>query len=196
MLLTERHIDGYMHGLNIRYLTPIQQQQLQHYFQPPADQQKEHVNPFQQEQVKRYQQQLDAEKKQQQLLNQEEGYVVRPAPNSTYGVATFTRTASAIVQKARGAYGLLRRLIPFGGLQQPPPPPETPSPFTHVQQHTVPIIDNPTMFYYQYVKPLLGSETKNSYRKYNPIYIRNFTVRTFVTRNVKQRSSQVPPAGI
>lgn len=176
MLLTSQHMDGHMHGLNLRYLTPIQQQQLQHYFYPPGPEQHDRVNPFEQERIERYQQQVEAEKKQQELLNQEEGYVVRPEQGNPFGVSTFTRSAGAIVQKARGAFGQLRRFIPFGGQQKPPPPPEQPSPFANLNQQTAPQINNPSEFYYQFVKPVLGSQTKNAYRKYNPLYIQRLQI--------------------
>lgn len=174
MVLTEQHMDGYLHGLNMRYLTPLHQQQLQHFFRPPGQQQPDHINPFQQQEMERMRQQQEAERKQQELL-QTSGYVVRPEPNSTFGVSTFTRTKDAIVQKARGAMGYLRRFIPFGGQQQPPQQPQ-PSPFANMNQQTAPLIDNPTAFYYQYVKPILGPNTKNAYRKYKHEYINGFQI--------------------
>lgn len=177
MLLTDRHADGNMHGINLRYITPLQQQQLQHYFQPPGRRQEDHINPFQQQRVDRYQEKMQREEElRQQQLQQEEGYVIRPEPGNMFGVATFTRTIRALAQRARGAIGYLRKYIPFGGPRQPPPEPEQPSPFADVSQETMPVIDNPTTFYYQYAKPILKEFAPNAYRKYKPQYVQNLRI--------------------
>ncbi len=174
MVLTQQHVDGNMHGLNLRYLTPIQQQQLQHYWYPPGQQQDDHINPFEQERVKRYEQQVEQEKRQQELLAQQErGVVMNPEAEATFGgVGTWTKSPVNLVRQGlRGVYGALRRRL--GG---EPPPPEQSSPFASINRQTAPQIDNPMDFYYQFVKPVLGPNTKNSYRKYKLEYIQNFQI--------------------
>jgi hypothetical protein len=174
MVLTEQHVDGNMHGLNLRYLRPDQQQQLQHYWYPSGQQQQDHTDPFTQEQIKRYEQQVEQEKRQQELLAQEErGVVMNPEAGATFGgVGTWVKSPANLIQRGlRGVYGALRRQL--GGEQ---PPPEQSSPFANVNRQTVPQIDNPTDFYYRFVKPVLGSDTKNCYRKYKLEYVKDFKV--------------------
>ena len=179
LILTPKHMDGYAHGINLRYISPIQVQQLQHYFKTPWERAKDFINPFKQQAVEDYQKQLEQQREDEEGGAQEpqEGYVIAPDPNnSTFGVSTFTRTVGAVARQARGAFGKLGRFLPFGGRDKPPPPPPKPSPFANVTKQTVPQINDPAAFYYQYVKPILGVNTKNAYRKYNPQYIRNLRI--------------------
>lgn len=182
-VLTSKHRDGMVHGINLRYLTPLQQQQLQYYFKTPQEREQEKINPFQQqsqlnqqvEQQKQAQQQAYEQKK-QEAEQERQGYVVRPAPGNIFGVSTFTKTKEVIVQKARAAYGLLSRYIPFGGQKNPPPMPVQQPPIQREQipnVQTNPYIDNPSAFYYSYVKPLFGSATRNYYRTYKHQFIQN-----------------------
>lgn len=180
LLLTNRHRDGYIHGINLRYVTPLQQQQLQYYFRSQAERARDYINPFKQRQIEKYQQELEQKKKELQTPTQEQqGYIIRPAPKSDFGVSTFTKTDTAVVQQARGALGRLKRYVPFGGQEEPqqqePPPqqqqPETYSQLADVNKQTVPVVNDPLVFYNQYVKPILFPNTHFSYRKYNPRYV-------------------------
>lgn len=179
LVLTPRHADGYVHGINLRYISPIQVQQLQHYFKTPWERAKDFINPFKQTAVDKYQQELEKQREDEEGGAQEprEGYVISPDPNnSTFGVSTFTKTAGAVVRQAKGAFGKLGRFLPFGGRQAPPPPPPKPSPFANVTKLNVPQINDPYAFYYQYVKPILGPNTKNAYRKYKPEFVMNLRI--------------------
>lgn len=203
-LLTSRHRDGMLHGVNLRYMSQIEQMQLQYYFTPP-EQRAGEIDPFQQQstiqqqvQKQREQQAAEVERKKQEAAEQREGYVVRPQPGNIFGVSTFTRTKDAIVQKAKAAYGILSRYVPFGGAKKPPPlptkqlpqsfwkskqqpkPPATLSPTVQPPAPPPPPVlppnphlDDPYHFYYNYVKPTFGSRTRNFYRTYKHEFIQN-----------------------
>jgi hypothetical protein len=179
MVLTEHGVDGNLHGLNLRYLTPIQQQQLQHYWYPPGPDQSDHINPFQQEQIKKYEQQQEVERRRQELeAHGAQGVIMNPDKDATWGgIPTWVKSPVQVVQGAtRSVLGKLRQYVPWGGQQKPPPPPEQSSPFANINQETAPQINDPVLFYYKFVKPVLGMDTKKAYRKYKLEYIKNFHI--------------------
>ena len=193
MVLTPQHRDGHMHGVNLRYMSPLEQRQIQFYFQNKQQREETGFNPFQQQQIQNYQKRLEYEKQkqykiptpqelEQKIQNQrrqqeKEGYIVKPDPaNQTFGVSTFTRTTNAQVQAAGNAMGTLQRYTPFGGEEPPPPEPDEPSPFANVNKDTVPEINDPYAFYYRYVNPMMGNETSRVYRKYNHRYISSLRI--------------------
>lgn len=190
-IMTTRHKDGMVHGINLRYLTPLEQQQLQYYFKTPPEREQEKINPFQQQsfidqkvEEQRQKQKEEYERKKQEYQEQQEGYVIKPKKGSIFGVSTFVKTKDIIVQKARAAFGKLSRYVPYGGTKSPPPMPEEPKikTFTTSQpqqqlqnynRQNLPFLDNPSAFYYSYVKPLLRHRTRNCYRRYKHNYINN-----------------------
>lgn len=198
MVLTPQHRDGHMHGLNLRYMSPLQQRQIQYYFQTEQERQQT-IDPFQQDRVQAYQKQLqyqerakriEAANKQYKVPTPQEleqkiqqGVIVKPDPsNPTFGVSTFTKTTNAQVQAAGNAMGTLQRYIPYGGEEQPPPEPEEPSPFANLSRTSAPQLTNPYTFYYNYVKPMLREYTSNVYRKYQHQYIQNLRILKGVER--------------
>lgn len=182
-ILASRHANGLVHGINLRYLTPIQQQQLQYYFKSPQERAQQTVNPFQQQhshQTMTLRQQLNqnrfarpGQQQPQQQPDQTQGVVVKPDPKNIFGVSTFTRTSKALVDVARNAFGKVLRYIPFGGDRRPPQQPAQQPPPSFLSGLPQPSIDNPNMFYYGYVKPLFGNKTRMVYRTYKPEYIQN-----------------------
>ncbi len=174
---------GLLHGLNIRYLSPIVQQQLQWYFIPPAQQQQQ-MDPFQQ-QLTDYQKKLaEYQKKKQEIFQKQNSVIVKPADNgSPFGVSTFGRTQQQQIPATQ--------VLPPNQQQQPEPvepeapkvvvPPATTSQF-HPQSGQRQIPTNPFQFYYQVVKPLLGADVEKVYRTYKPLYIMNTRVIKSVRR--------------
>jgi hypothetical protein len=110
---------------------------------------------------------------QQQVPDQTQGVVVKPDPKNIFGVSTFTRTSKALVDVARNAFGKILRYVPFGGNQRPPQQPTQQPPPSFLAGLPQPNIDNPNAFYYGYVKPLLGRNTRLVYRTYKPDFIQN-----------------------
>lgn len=194
-ILASRHNDGMLHGVNLRYLTPIEQQQLQYYFKSPQERAQQTVNPFQQQhdhQTMTLRQQLNQgrfarlpEDQQKQVQTQQQqqaqqnqknivnGVVVKPDPKNIFGVSTFTRTTKALVDVARNAFGKVMRYVPFGGNVRPPAQPAQQPPPAFLSGLPVPNIDNANMFYYGYVKPLLKNKTRMCYRTYKHQFINN-----------------------
>lgn len=182
-ILTPKHADGLVHAINLRYLTPIQQQQLQYYFKTPQERQQQTINPFQQQhdhQTMTLRQQLNqnrfarpGQQQPQQKQDEVQGVVVKPDPKNIFGVSTFTRTSKAIVDVARNAFGKVLRYIPFGGNRQPPQQPQQQPPPSFLSGLPQANIDNANSFYYGFVKPLFGQNTKRVYRTYKQEFIQN-----------------------
>jgi hypothetical protein len=163
---------GNLHGLNLRYLTPLEQSQIQYYF-TPTTQRSGTINPFSQQQAidyrvqqQRTQQAQEYERKKAEMLEQQEGVVVKPKPGSIFGVSTFVRTAKMIIDKTRHAFGYLSRFKPFGGQQAVQPEPPPPSPLANVAINTAPTINSPYEFYHTYVKKIIRGDPSRCYRQY------------------------------
>ncbi len=200
-VLASRHRDGMLHGINLRYLTPLQQQQLQYVSKTQEERAKETINPFQQQSqieqqvAKQKQAQIDEyERKKQEAAQAVQGYVIKPQKGNMFGVSTFTKTNEVVVQKARAAFGKLTQYTPYGGKQAPPAPPQqqqqppqiqspyqqqTPPPPPPPQIPPPPVlniqgdVDNPSEFYYNTIKRMWGQSTRNSYRRYKHNFIEN-----------------------
>lgn len=165
--------NGLVHGLNVRYLTPVVQQQLQWYFLPKRQQQTQ-LNPFQQQQNDYVKKLEEYQKRKNELLQKQQGVIVKPADNgSPFGVSTFGKTQQAVVPA--------RQILPPNQREdeqiqepEPPPvlvPPTINSPFSLGSNQKIPT--NPFQFYHQIVKPLLGKDVSRVYRTYKPMYIMN-----------------------
>jgi len=159
-----QNYQGYLHGLNVRYLSPDIQRQIQWYFMP-QQQQQQTTDPFQAQQQE-YQKKLQQYQQQkQEQLQKQTGVVVKPTTGSIFGVSTWKITQKEAVGKPP--------LQITSSIQEPAPPnvivPPRPTPFS-TQKH---IPKDPYAFYHNVVKPLLGSNVKNVYRKYTNVYIHN-----------------------
>ncbi len=172
LVLAQNH-KGLLHGINVRYLTPMLQQQLQWYFLQPQQKQTT-TDPFDYAKRKYIKDLQDYEKRKMELLEKQTGVIVKPAQKSPFGVSTFQKTQ--LQQQPAN-----QQLTPQEQqqLQQPAPeapkaivPPQLPQMGSPFHQQGQPPSD-PFQFYHRVIKPLMGRDAQNVYRTYKHIYIKN-----------------------
>lgn len=179
--------EGMLHGLNMRYLNPTTTAQLQWIFKNPQ-QQAMIINPFKQElynQQKQAQEEAKeiAQQRKQEIMSKQVGVVVKPQRGNPFGIKTFGQTQPEVQPAYPGHPG-----IKVPSLMIPPAQPSAQQQNLISYMDTInkdrslfgrnPITGNPQQFYYQYIKPLFGSNQHIAqvYRKYKHEYIQNLRI--------------------
>lgn len=183
MVLTENY-KGHLHGLNLRYVSPIHARQLNWFFQLPQEQRNE-ISPlrYQKEQEYRQRAQQEFERRKQEILQRQTGVIVKPLTRNTFGVSTWGPTPKQQIQlplsNIRGAQEQTFEK-PQYPQQMNPQEMEEQQRLLYIEQQAKmrDYIGNPYVFYHKYLKPMFGGSygISSAYRKYNLMYIRNVRI--------------------
>lgn len=182
MVLTQNY-ENYLHGLNLRYMSPIHAKQLYWFFQLPQEQ-REEISPMRFHSEQEFQQRVNQEYEQrkQQQMQQQTGVIVKPAQGNVFGVSTWGPTQKQVQMAFPGMPGVEEKTYEQPRYRQELTPQEMEERerlmYIEQQSRMRDYVGNPYVFYHKYIKAMFG-HSKNIaqvYRKYDPRFIRNVRI--------------------
>lgn len=196
--------NGVLHGLNMRYMSPVHTAQLQWIFKTPEEQIMVQ-NPFRQEMDLQQKQAQDeakkvADQRKQEIMSKQVGVIVKPQRGNPFGVKTFGPSQAETQPAYPGQPGIK---LPSLMVPQAQPDLQQRAMMRYMEEINKnrsffgrsPILANPQSFYYQYIKPMFGTNQHIAqvYRKYKHEYIKNMRiVHTSISIAETPKQFQVP----
>ncbi|MEK6878884.1 MAG: hypothetical protein AABY22_04715 [Nanoarchaeota archaeon] len=190
ILVLTSNYNGNLHGLDIRGLSPLEQQMFQYLFEAAQTKQRT-GNPIANQIIEKQKQLKIAEQGRNELLQKKNAVVVTPDPNQTkktFSISTFKRTPVV-----SNAFETVSRFMTRKDIMTPQQIQQelqkSEGFITRTQQEIQrfqqimnmysqfdrmnAIPKDPYSFYHNYIKPNFGARTSTFYRKFSVQYVQN-----------------------